>query len=313
MTLEVDHLVSLREIAHRGSLAAAGKARGMTASAVSQHIGKLKKELDVDLLEHVGRGVRLTEAAHRLVAHTEVVLAALDAAKADVQSLRSVPAGVVKIGVFPTGALTFLTDALCLLAQRCPDVQVLLIEGNPTESLLSLRMDELDMVVGYKYPGVPLRNSSEIVRRELLVDPLVVLVPAGMFPGGGDIALAQLSGASWAMAPEETSFGLGVRRACERADFVPDVRFQTYDVSVMEAMVAAGLAVAIVPRLGLVAHPLPPGVEQRALSGAPLSRQVFVAVRAGRQLSPAVTATRDAVTSSASILASSISRTFGDR
>ncbi len=309
VTLDVRRLVSLRQVALRGSISAAAKALYLTPPAVSQQLAALEREVGVVLLEHVGRGVRLTEAGARLTAHTEVVLAELDAAVADLMELQSMPTGVVTVGAFPTGALTFLTDAFTDLAQRCPEVRVVMVEGNPTQSLLSLRLGELDMVLGYEYPFVPTGNSDGIVRRELLVDPLVVLVPAGSIPGGRDIALAELSDRPWAMAPAEVSYGQGVRRACQAAGFEADVRFQTYDVSVMEAMVGAGLAVAVVPRLGLVAHPLPAGVDQRNLSGPGLARRVFVAVRAGRKLSPAVTATIDAVVSSSSKLATLISHT----
>lgn len=300
MTLDVHRLVSLRQVALRGSISAAAKALYLTPPAVSQHLAALERDVGVVLLEHVGRGVRLTEAGRRLAAHTEAVLAQLDAAEADLMELRSTPAGVVTVGAFPTGALTFLPEAFRDLARHCPEVRVVMVEGNPTQSLLSLRLGELDMVVGYEYPYVPAGRSEGIARTELLVDPLVLLVPAGLFPGGRDVALAELSEKAWAMAPAEVSYGLGVRRACQAAGFEADVRFQTYDVSVMEAMVGAGLAVAIVPRLGLVAHPLPTGVDQHALSGLELARRVFVAVPSGRKLSPAVTATIDAVVSSAS-------------
>jgi len=137
-------------------------------------------------------------------------------------------------------------------------------EGNPTQSLLSLRLGELDLVLGYEYPFVPLGAEPGTEQRELLVDPLVALLPAGLFVPGRDITLAALSGQPWAMAPPGTSYGLGVCRAGQAAGFEADVRFQTYDVSVMEVMVAAGLAVAVVPDLALVAHPLPAGGERRA-------------------------------------------------
>jgi DNA-binding transcriptional LysR family regulator len=309
MTLDVGRLATLRQVALRGTMAAAAKALFVTPPAVSQQLHELEKEVGVVLLERVGRRVRLTDAAVRLVEHTEVVLAELDAAEAELQGLASTPAGVVTVGAFPTGASTFLVDAFRDLAESCPKVRVVMVEGNPTQSLLWLRLGEVDMVLGYEYPHVPLGDDEGIDRRELLVDPLVVLVPAGLFPAGSEIGLDELSGRVWAMAPAEVSYGLGVRRACQAAGFEPDVRFQTYDVTVMEAMVAAGLAVAVVPRLALVAHPLPDGVdvEEHRLRGPDLARRVFVATRAGRAPSPAVAATLEAVVAASSIVADSIS------
>lgn len=311
MALDVGRLATLRQVKLRGTMAAAAKALFVTPPAVSQQLHELEKEVGVVLLEHVGRGVRLTEAAERLVERTEVVLAELDAAEAELQGLAAPPAGVVTVGAFPTGASTFLVDAVCDMAGRFPLVRVVMVEGNPTESLLSLRLGEVDMVLGYQYPRVPIAADKRIERREILVDPLVVLVPVGLFPAGSEIELDELSGRVWAMAPADVSYGMGVRRACQAAGFEPDVRFQTYDVSVMEAMVAAGLAVAVVPGLALLAHPPPTDrVEQHRLSGPGLARRVFVATRAGRAPSPAVAATLDAVIAASSSVASSISAAY---
>jgi len=256
MTLDVGRLATLRQVALRGTMAAAAKALFVTPPAVSQQLDLLEKEVGVVLLERDGRGVRLTEAARKLVRCTEIVLAELAAAEAELRGLASTPAGVVTVGAFPTGASTFLVDAFRDLAANHPQVRAVMVEGNPTQSLLWLRLGEVDMMLGYEYPHVPLGANEGIERREILVDPLVVLVPTGLFPIGTEIGLDELSGRVWAMAPAEVSYGLGVRRACQAAGFEPDVRFQTYDVTVMEAMVAAGLAVAIVPCLALVSATL---------------------------------------------------------
>jgi DNA-binding transcriptional LysR family regulator len=79
------------------------------------------------------------------------------------------------------------------------------------------------------------------------------------------------------MAPKSVSYGLGCGLACQNAGFDAGVTFETYDVSVMEAFLAAGLAVAIVPRLGL---------ERVSVAGRP---------RLVRKVSPAVSATIAAV------------------
>jgi len=300
MPLNVQRLISLRQVAVRGSIAKAAQDLHLTAAAVSQHLTKLEHETGSVLLEPDGRGIRVTEAGHRLVAHTEVILADMEAAETDLASIASMPAGDVVVGTFPTGVATFLVAAVLDVSRRYPAVRVRMVEGDPAQSLMGLRLRELDMVLGYEYPHVPLDAELGVQRRELFQDPLVLLAPAGWFRRGEHVDLAQLSGRSWAMAPGRLAFGQGVRRICEAAGFSADIRFQTYDVSVMEALVAAGLAIAIVPRLALLAHPVAAGVEEHAIAGPALARRVFVAVRSGPPPRPAVTAAIDAVVEAAS-------------
>src|SRR6201989_3431814 len=72
--LELRLLRLLRELHQRGTIAAVADALTYTPSAVSQQLAQLEREAGVPLLERVGRGVRLTDAAHRLAEHTDSVL-----------------------------------------------------------------------------------------------------------------------------------------------------------------------------------------------------------------------------------------------
>ena len=83
--LDVRRLRLLRELAERRTVTAVAHALSYTPSAVSQQLAALERDAGVPLLERVGRGVQLTEAGHRLVAHADVVLARLEAAEADLE------------------------------------------------------------------------------------------------------------------------------------------------------------------------------------------------------------------------------------
>ena len=64
------------------------------------------------LTEPAGRGVRLTDAGHALVAEAEQVLAALSRAEAAAARLRSEPAGQVRMAIFQSGARMLLPGLL---------------------------------------------------------------------------------------------------------------------------------------------------------------------------------------------------------
>src|SRR5689334_18831146 len=118
--LDVRRLRLLRELSHRGTIAAVAQALVLTPSAVSQQLGVLEREAGVPLLERSGRRVVLTPAAHALVRHTEVVLDRLERAGAELQRARSGLAGPVRLGTFPTAARAIVPAALVALGRRHP-------------------------------------------------------------------------------------------------------------------------------------------------------------------------------------------------
>jgi DNA-binding transcriptional LysR family regulator len=77
-------LPTFREVARRGSFAAASEVLWLTPSAVSQQIAALEHEVGAKLFERNHRGVRLTAAGARLLAHADGLLARLEQAEADV-------------------------------------------------------------------------------------------------------------------------------------------------------------------------------------------------------------------------------------
>src|SRR5215210_4002066 len=98
--LDVRRMRVLREVAERGSIAAAANALSFSPSAVSQQIATLERETGVALVERGPRSVRLTEAGRTLVEHTEAVLARLTAAEAEIQAIGGLRAGALRMASF---------------------------------------------------------------------------------------------------------------------------------------------------------------------------------------------------------------------
>ena len=67
--MDITRLRTLRELARCRTMAAAAESLHLTPSAVSQQVAQLEREVDVALIERRGRGVVLTPAGERLVAH----------------------------------------------------------------------------------------------------------------------------------------------------------------------------------------------------------------------------------------------------
>src|SRR4249919_1934284 len=109
--LDVRRLRLLREVALRGSIAAAAESLDFTPSAVSQQLAKLEVEAGVPLLDRGPKSVRLTPAGWRLVEHAEAVLERLAEAEADLREL-SGARPVLRVGSVTTVAVSLLPEAL---------------------------------------------------------------------------------------------------------------------------------------------------------------------------------------------------------
>jgi len=298
--LEVRRLRLLREVAARGTLAAAAEALNFTPSAVSQQLAVLERETGVRLLERSGRRVRLTDAGSRLVEHAELVLAQLEQAEADLARGQKTVRGMVRLGAFPTAARGLVPGAAARLGAAPPDLRVVLHELEPHESLPAVRLGELDVAVIHQYDLLPRRREPGVTSTLLAEDPLSVALPPGHPAAGDAIRLSDLRDERWIGGQPDTSCYAIVLRACALAGYSPEVDFHSNDFSVVLALVEAGLGVALVPDLAL--RHLTTTAVLRPVAEAPLGRELRVAIRRGSRDRPAVAAAVDALRTTAAAL-----------
>src|SRR5215475_1917272 len=91
----------LLELSRLGSMRAVAETMHVTTSTVSQQLAVLAREAGTPLTEPAGRRVRLTPAGQRLADHAVTILAALEAARADLDP-DGEPAGTVRVAGFVT-------------------------------------------------------------------------------------------------------------------------------------------------------------------------------------------------------------------
>jgi len=82
----------LLELCRLGSMREVAESMHVTTSTVSQQIAALAREAGTPLIEPDGRRVRLTPAGQRLAGHAVTILAALEAARVDLDPTAA-PAG----------------------------------------------------------------------------------------------------------------------------------------------------------------------------------------------------------------------------
>src|ERR671919_294080 len=137
--LDVKRLRVLHEVARHGSFSAAADALSFTQSAVSQQIAALEREAGTTLVERNARGVRLTDAGHAVVRHTEAVLGRLAEAEAELEAIAGLRGGRLRMASFESAAATIMPVAIASFAQAHPAVELSMGLLEPEEAVAALR------------------------------------------------------------------------------------------------------------------------------------------------------------------------------
>jgi molybdate transport repressor ModE-like protein len=276
-SLDVGRLRLLREVALRGSIAAAARELGLTPSAVSQQLAVLEREAGTGLIDRSPRGVSLTGAGHALADRAGEVLDVLSAARADLDRLAGVPGGPVALAAVASAALTFVSSAAARLAAEHSGIDLDVTVAEPGRALGLLVAGDVDLAVVDEYDYVPLALPDFVVARELCREPLVLTVGSD-WTGPERPALAELAGQRWVMPPDDAACGQAVRSACRAAGFEPRVRWTSDDMLVLARAVAAGHGIAVLPRLSVADEAA--RVQTRPLRTPRLQRRLTLVARA---------------------------------
>jgi molybdate transport repressor ModE-like protein len=243
--VELRHFLALEAVARTGSFAKAAASLGYTQSAVSQQIAALERMVGQRLVERPGgpKPVSLTEAGRLLLTHADAIAARVAAAQADLDALGKGEAGTLQVGVFQSVGQRILPELMRRYLGAWPEVEVTLTESADDEELLALvERGELDLT----FADLPLIDGPfEWV--ELLRDPYVLVVAADSPLAGREkpptlreIADLDLISHKHCRTVKrlEPMFGMPL-------DFV----FRSDHNQTVQALVAAGVGSALVPRL----------------------------------------------------------------
>src|SRR5918999_4492100 len=255
--LDVKQLRVLRAVSEHGSFSAAADALAYTQPAVSQQIAALEKRAGTTLVDRLSRGVRLTDAGRALVEHADVVLARLAAAEAELEAIRGVRGGRVRLSSFPTAGASLLPPAVALFTQRYPDVELTFVEEEPEEAVQMLRAAELEVALVFEYGAADAREIDRLYEglelHHLIDDPLyLALPPDHPMARRARVRLQDFAGETWIQESGTHSWcGRFHETACLAAGFTPKVGFSYDDYNVVQGLVAAGVGISLLPGLSL--------------------------------------------------------------
>lgn len=288
--LNARRLHILKTVVEEGSLTRASDLLGLTVSAVSQQLAALEGEAGSPLFEKAGRGVRPTAAGLVLAEHADRVLQAIHEAEVDLADLREGRIGRVRVVAFPSAGESLLPEAIAAVNQVFPDVRVRPTVAENAGALRRLRAADVELVVVVEPFAPGDEPTDDLHRWHLHDDEYRILLPQGHPLSDQEIVAVQdLAGEDWIVTtgPEDYVRTTTVD-VCRRAGFTPHVGAESDEFPVTQGFVAAGMGVALVPLLALVA--VRQGVVARRIDPTPEPRHIWLVTRPALREQPTVCA-----------------------
>lgn len=277
--MELYQLGYFIEIAHQRSFTRAAGRLHMAQPALSQQMKNLESELGTPLFIRGRKEVQLTAAGKAFLPRAEGLLAQAEAAKAAVSDVAQLRGGKLTIAAIPSVSACLLPEVIQRFSKQHGQVALQLIEDSSERVADSVESGQAD--IGFLQ--LPASKSAFKVQ-PLITEPFVLLV-------GETHALArQKSVLLRQLSAESFIFYKGRARdtaleSCRKSGFEPHIVCESGELETVRALVAAGLGLAIVPRLA--AGNLPATILTVGIREPKMQRQIAAVWQKGSVLSPA--------------------------
>ncbi len=280
---QLRYLVALAEERH---FTRAASREHIAQPALSQQIRRLEEEVGLALVERTTRQVAITDAGELLVARARRILAEVEAAQSELQSLRGIHTGHVSVGAMHTMGPVDVSLALAIFHERHPAVELTVREMSSEELAEMLRVDELDLA----FLSVTERVESHgLGLQQLVSEELVVILPRDhRLSGHQEIPMAELRDEQFISYRQGSRLRELLVSASQQTGFEPQVKLESNESQRIRRLVARRMGVAILPRSDAVSAGAEVAVVK--LIEPSLHRDITLAWREERRLPPAAAA-----------------------
>ncbi len=237
--MDVRQLRCVEAVARHRHFTRAAEELHVAQSALSHQVQRLETELGIVLFERTSRRVTPTEAGLTLAARARRVLAELDLAHEELDQLRGVQRGRIRLGLLVRAGQIDVAGLLANFSRRHPGIEVSLREGLAHEMLQQLADGELDATFCLGSLG------DEVDSVQLGEDEIVAAFQTGSAPPADHVGEIELRGRRLMGGRRESAV---IRHLDGR--FAPPLRFalETGDHFVLRSLAARGFGAAIMPR-----------------------------------------------------------------
>lgn len=254
--MEIRELRSLLLLADLGSIVKTAERLNLTSPAIHKHLKLLGDELGVQLYERAGRSLRLTPAAHVLLPRIRNILTEYEAAVRELEELKGLRRGLVRIGAGPTFSSYRLPALLEEFRGRYPDVEIFVETGHTPQLLDDLSKGSIDLAI---IVGSELTGAAEVAVNVAWDFEFVLVAPPDHQPRR--CRLSALRESPFVLYRKGSVMENQIDRYFAAHHFHPRVVMRLDNAEAIKAMVKSKMGISLLPHWTVTAE-----VKQRSLT-----------------------------------------------
>jgi DNA-binding transcriptional LysR family regulator len=285
--METHQLRYFLAVVQTGRFTAAAKACNVSQPSLSVQIAKLEDELGGALFERTRKGGKLTARGETFLPRARAILEQMESAKEDAKALSGLTLGKVSLGCMPTTGAHLLPPLLTAFRKSYPKIQVHLKEESSPDLARDLEQGEIEMAI-LDEAGL----KAGLDHQTILTESLLLALPAKHpLAGKKSLSLKQVAEEPFILMKTGHGFRQITLALYRKAGLEPKVVFESAGIETVQALVAAGLGISLVPQM--VAKF--PGVVYARITPGGAGRTLSLAWRKKAPLSPAALALRQVI------------------
>ncbi len=285
--METHQLRYFLAVAQAGSFTQAARQCNVSQPSLSIQIAKLEEELGGPLFERIRKGGRLTARGETFLPRAKTILEQMESAREDAKALSGLTLGRVSLGCMPTTGAHLLPPILIAFRKAYPKIQVQLKEESSPDLARDLEQGEIELALMDEAGLRPGLDHQTILSEELLL----ALPAKHPLAGKKALSLKQAAEEPFILMKSGHGFRQITLDLYRKAGLEPRVVFESGGIETVQALVAVGLGISLVPQM--VAKF--PGVAYAGVSSPKAERTLSLAWRKKVKPSPASEAMRKTI------------------
>lgn len=278
-------LLYFNAVATHLSIREAARRLNVASSAVTRQVAQLEDALGITLFLRDKRRMRLSPAGEILFRHSRRLAAPMEAAVSEIELLRGVRAGVVRIGTVESVGLSFLPRLISDFGQRYPRLTIdvsIISSSEVTERLADERID-----IGFCFLAKPHRQVDIAFRRDVHIG--AVMVPNHPLASAPKLTMEQCLDHPLAVAKPEISIREVIEPFLRRSGMLPPM-VEANSIRMLVELALGGQYLSIMTPIGAQNEMADGRLVFKPLSGGLPTNRFGILVRSGTalHLAPAI-------------------------
>lgn len=283
--MDLKQLKYFSHVAELGSFTRAAAVLLVAQPTLSREVRQLEVELRQTLLVRNGRGVAVTDAGKRLLAHSLGILQQVERAKQELAETKGEPVGSISVGIPPSVGRLLTVPLVTQFRQRFPKASLRIIEGMSAHIVEWLSTGRLDM--GLIYDPIP---NPEIDMSSLVQDQLYLIGPQS--PGGdtnethAEVSLAELPDYPLIIPSRPHAVRMHVETQMAHAGLKMNVAWEVDGIPSILDLVQQHFGYAVLPLMAIRGHASTDSFFARPIGTPKLASVLALATSSRRLLTP---------------------------